>query len=78
MVTMITKFCRDCRYCSDEGTKFAKCMKEPVDKVDYDGLVTGHGEGPEYYFCSVRRKHAEACGIDAKWFEPREANAPQS
>ena len=70
------KLCKDCAYCFDgRGSYGARC--------NYRRANTGH---PDYVYGGLRdeqrmmepplaqkcRESEDACGPDAKWFEPKE------
>jgi len=58
------KLCKDCRYFVDNGIQFPKCG-HPNNRSPVNGE-------PDYN-CNIQRACDEGmCGLDARWFEPKE------
>lgn len=86
----MVKLCKDCKHCVlraqeyafffipilslEHRQRYAKCDKLVEDQVL--NLVTGKMEPPkpEYRYASVVREFR--CGLEAKWFEPKDVNTP--
>jgi hypothetical protein len=67
-----TKFCKDCKHIlvEDDRIGYAKCGASTKESPDY--LVTGLAVYREHYYCSTARKDETMCGLNARWFEPKE------
>jgi len=70
------KFCKDCKHMGYAGHGISTnnaCAKEVRDNLQTN-LVTGEQFYPLRgdWTCSSVRDDNDKCGVEAKWFEPRE------
>lgn len=76
---MELKFCRDCKHClpAEQHTgvnqlKYAKCAADPSPVLNDNHRVTGDGTEYVKAYCSTMRLDLnQACGREAKLFEPK-------
>jgi len=67
-----TKFCKDCRFVSREGsTPFTwLCTREKSVRPPRTDLVTGEVQPPEQMSCHETRSFRENCGQAGQYWEP--------
>ena len=71
------KLCKDCKYYR-EKMRYSEVLEEYVNMSEcqaslWKDLVDG---STNYVQCSELRKNDWECGVEGKWFEPREDSAP--
>ena len=73
------RYCEDCRFyakaANGMGYGYAQCSK-PYPVIKPIELVARAAETP-IRFCENTRENPSACGFDAKWFEPKVAEAAE-
>ena len=66
------RICWTCKYCSNPGDEFAKCLLAPFKFNQSDNVTGGRISMDSYYYCSTERGMG-ICGMTGgmRW-QPRE------